>query len=100
MLKTIFLSILLILSPSFILPSNPIIIQEEFDVMEYDIVNQYFIYTDENKNIKKISWDNSGWNSDSSNVHIIQSDKLYIKRIIQTDGKYSNTKYILYINNT
>lgn len=100
MLKIIFLSILLILFLSFILPSNPITIQKEFDVIEYDIVNQYFIYADENKNINKISWDKSGWNSDSSNVHITQSDRLYIKRIIQTDGKYSNTKYILYINNT
>ena len=72
-------------------------ITTRYDIIEYDIGNQYFVYLD-GDNIKQISWDATGWNSMESTVNIKQSDELYVEKIISQRYPNYAPAYILYLN--
>ena len=71
---------------------------KRFDIIEYDLTQEYFIYVDDDEYINKISWDRSGWNSASSIVKIKQSNESYVEKNVISDGAFSQTRYILYLN--
>lgn len=72
-------------------------ITTRYDIIEYDIGDQYFVYLD-GENIKQISWDATGWNSMESTVSIKQSDELYVEKIISQRYPNYAPAYILYLN--
>ena len=71
---------------------------EQLDVIEYNLGNAYFVYVDDEGIIKKITWDKSGWNSDSYIVEIKKSNYTYAEKKIFSDTVISQTRYVLYLN--
>lgn len=96
------LSILII--SLFLLPSGcterDTIIQR-YDVVEYNLGSQYFIYIDNNDNLIRISYDSTGWNSNPQVVDVIKSNETYVNKTTISMGALGLVnEYELYINTT
>ena len=62
-----------------------------YDVVEYDIGKEYFVYIDNDENIERVSL--------SENVKIMASDRNYVWICKETFfGLFTTTKYDLYLN--
>jgi uncharacterized UPF0160 family protein len=78
-------------------------IVQRYDVVEYNLGSQYFIYIDNNDNFIRISYDSTGWNSNPQVVAVIKSNETYVNKTTISAGAFglvNVNEYELYINTT